>query len=61
VTLRERASHPKRSASWTIHAQEAVEPSERFGLTGSRAEDIDVVTTVNKVEHLGPKQSRQLL
>ena len=34
----------------TIRAEEAAQASERFHLTGSKAEDIDVVMTVDEVD-----------
>ena len=39
-----------RAAFWTIRAEEAAGASELFHLTGSKAEDIDVVMTVDKVD-----------
>jgi hypothetical protein len=50
VELRERASYLKRLAFWTIRAEEAAGASELFHLTGSKAEDIGVVTTVDEVD-----------
>jgi hypothetical protein len=43
VELRERVDSLKRLAFWTIRAEEAAGASELFHLTGSKAEDIDVV------------------
>ena len=40
----------KRLAFWTIRAEEAAGASELFHLTGSKAEDIDVVMTVDEVD-----------
>ena len=37
-----------RAAFWTIRAEEAAGASELFHLTGSKAEDIDVVMTVDE-------------
>ena len=50
VELRERVDYLKRLAFWTIRAEEAAGASEFFHLTGSKAEDIDVVVTVGKVD-----------
>ena len=50
VELRERVSYLKRLAFWTIRAEEAAGASELFHLTGSKAEDIDVVMTVDEVD-----------
>jgi hypothetical protein len=50
VELRERAPYLKRLAFWTIRAEEATEASELFHLTGSKAEDIDVVVRVEEVD-----------
>jgi hypothetical protein len=50
VELRERASYLKRLAFWTIRAEEAAGASELFHLTGSKAEDIDVVMTVGEMD-----------
>jgi hypothetical protein len=50
VELRERAPYLKRLAFWTNCAEEAAEASELFHLTGSKAEDIDVVMTVDDVD-----------
>jgi hypothetical protein len=50
VELRERVDYLKRLAFWTIRAEEAAEASELFHLTGSKAEDIDVVLTVDEVD-----------
>jgi hypothetical protein len=50
VELRERVDYLKRLAFWTIRAEEAAGASELFHLTGSKAEDIDVVMTVDKVD-----------
>ena len=38
------------AAFWTIRAEEAAGASELFHLTGSKAEDIDVVMTVDEVD-----------
>ena len=48
--LRERVDSLKRLAFWTIRAEEAAGASELFRLTGSKAEDIDVVMTVDEVD-----------
>jgi hypothetical protein len=45
-----RAAMLHRAAFWTIRAEEAAGASELFHLTGSKAEDIDVVMTVNEVD-----------
>ena len=50
VELRERVDYLKRLAFWTIRAEEAAGASELFHLTGSRAEDIDVLVTVDEVD-----------
>jgi len=50
VELRERVDSLKRLAFWTIRAEEAAGASELFHLTGSKAEDIDVVMTVDEVD-----------
>jgi hypothetical protein len=50
VELCERMDSLKRLAFWTIRAEEAAEASELFHLTGSKAEDIDVVMTVDEVD-----------
>jgi LmbE family N-acetylglucosaminyl deacetylase len=50
VELRERVDYLKRLAFWTIRAEEAAGASELFHLTGSKAEDIDVVVTVDEVD-----------
>jgi LmbE family N-acetylglucosaminyl deacetylase len=50
VELRERAPYLKRLAFYTIRAEEAAGASELFHLTGSKAEDIDVVMTVDEVD-----------
>jgi hypothetical protein len=50
VELRERVDYLKRLAFWTIRAEEAAQASEPFHLTGSKAEDIDVVMTVDEVD-----------
>jgi hypothetical protein len=50
VELRERAPNLKRLAFWTVRAEEAAGASELFHLTGSKAEDIDVVMTVDEVD-----------
>ena len=39
-----------RAAFWTIRAEEAAGASELFHLNGSKAEDIDVVMTVDEVD-----------
>jgi N-acetylglucosamine malate deacetylase 2 len=39
-----------RAAFWTIRAEEAAEASDPFHLTGSKAEDIDVVMMVDAVD-----------
>jgi hypothetical protein len=39
-----------RAAFWTIRAEEAAGASELFHLTGSEAEDIDVVMMVDEVD-----------
>ena len=39
-----------RAAFWTNRAEEAAGASELFHLTGSKAEDIDVLTTVDEVD-----------
>ena len=50
VELRERVDSLKRLAFWTIRAENAAQASELFHLTGSKAEDIDVVVTVDEVD-----------
>jgi hypothetical protein len=50
VELRERVDYLKRLTFWTIPAEEAAGASELFHLTGSKAEDIDVVMTVDEVD-----------
>ena len=50
VELRERVDYLKRLAFWTIRAEDAAKASELFHLTGSKAEDIDVVVTVDEVD-----------
>ena len=50
VELREQAPYLKRLAFWTIHAEGAAQTSELFHLTGSKAEDIDVVMTVDEAD-----------
>ena len=50
VELRERVDYLKRLAFWTIRAEEAAGASELFHLTGSKAEDIDVVMAVDEVD-----------
>ena len=50
VELREQVDYLKRLAFWTIPAEEVVGASELFHLTGSKAEDIDVVMTVDDVD-----------
>ena len=51
VELRERASHLKRLALWTI-PEEGTDQSELFfHLTGSKRQDIDMVPMVDEVEH----------
>ena len=49
VELRERVDYLKRLAFWTI-PEEGTDRSELFHLTGSKAEDIDVVMTVDEVD-----------
>jgi LmbE family N-acetylglucosaminyl deacetylase len=49
VELRERAPYLKRLAFWTI-TEQGTDQSELFHLTGSKAEDIDVVMTVGEVD-----------
>ena len=49
VELRERAPYLKRLAFWTI-TEQGTDQSELFHLTGSKAEDIDVVMTVDEVD-----------
>jgi hypothetical protein len=56
VELRERVSHPKRLAFWTIR-QQGTDQSELFHLTGSKAEDIDVVMTVEEVDVENQRQA----
>jgi hypothetical protein len=50
VELRDQVDSLKRLAFWTIRVEEAAGASELFHLTGSRAEDIDVVMTVDEVD-----------
>ena len=50
LELRERVDYLKRLAFWTIRAEEAAGTSELFHLTGSKAENIDVVMTVDEVD-----------
>jgi hypothetical protein len=50
VELRERVDYLKRLAFWTLRAEEADQASELFHLTGSKAEDIDVVVTVDEID-----------
>ena len=50
VELRECAPYLKRLAFWTI-TEEGTSQSELFHLTGSKPLDIDVVVTVDEVEH----------
>ena len=50
VELRERAPYLKRLAFWTIRAEGAAQDCDLFHLTGSKAEDIDVVMTVDAVD-----------
>ncbi|MBN1811275.1 MAG: PIG-L family deacetylase [Anaerolineae bacterium] len=50
VELRERVDYLKRLAFWTIRAEETAGASELFHLTGSKAEDIDVVMIVDEVD-----------
>ena len=49
VELRERVDSLNRLAFWTIR-EEGTDQSELFHLTGSKAEDIDVVMTVDEVD-----------
>jgi hypothetical protein len=49
VELRERVDYLRRLAFWTI-TEQGTDQSELFHLTGSKAEDIDVVMTVDEVE-----------
>jgi hypothetical protein len=49
VELRERVDYLKRLAFYTITEEEAAR-SEWVDLTGSKAEDIDVLTTVDEVD-----------
>jgi hypothetical protein len=49
VELRERTPYLKRLAFWTI-TEQGTDQSELFHLTGSKAEDIDVVVTVDEVD-----------
>ena len=46
-----------RAAFWTIRAEEAAGASELFHLTGSKAEDIDVVMTVDEVDVENQRQA----
>jgi hypothetical protein len=57
VDLRARAPYLKRLAFWTIRAEAAAQASELFHLTGSRAEDNDVVMTVDEVDVGRQRQS----
>jgi hypothetical protein len=50
VELRERTPYLKRLAFWTIRAEAAAGASELFHLTGSKAEEIDVVVTVDEID-----------
>ena len=50
VERRERVDYLKRLAFWTIPAEKAAGANELFHLTASRAEDIDVVMTVDEVD-----------
>ena len=50
VELRERVDYLKQLAFWTIRAKEAAQGSELFHLTGYKAEDIDVLTTVDEID-----------
>jgi hypothetical protein len=50
VELRERVDYLKRLTFWTIRAEEAAGASELFRLTGSKAEEIDMVITVDEVD-----------
>jgi hypothetical protein len=56
VELRERVSYLKRLAFWTIR-EEGTDQSELFHLTGSKAEDIDVVMTVDEVDVENQRQA----
>jgi hypothetical protein len=47
-----------RAAFWTIRAEEAAGASELFHLTGAKAEEIDVVMTVDEVD---VEKQRQVL
>ena len=49
VELRERVDYLKRLAFWTIR-EEGTDQSELFHLTGSKADDIDVVMMVDEVD-----------
>ena len=49
VELRERVDSLKRLAFWTI-TEQGTDQSELFHLTGSKAEDIDVVMTVDEID-----------
>ena len=57
VELRERVDYLKRLAFWTIRAEEAAGASELFHLTGSKAEDIDAVMTVDEVDVENQRQA----
>ena len=48
VELREQVDYLKRLAFWTIRAEEAAGASDLFHLTGSKAEDIDVVVPLDE-------------
>jgi hypothetical protein len=50
VELWERVDYLKRLAFWTIRAEDAAGASDLFHLTGSKAEDIDVVMMVDEVD-----------
>ena len=50
VELRERVDYLQRLAFWTIRAEEVAGASELFHLTGSKAEGIDVVMTLDQVD-----------
>jgi hypothetical protein len=45
------------AAFWTIRAEEATQASELFHLTGSNAEDIDVVMTADEVDIEGQEMT----
>jgi hypothetical protein len=57
MELRERAPYLKRLAFWTI-PEEGTDQSELFHLTGSKAEVIDVVMTVDELD---VEKQRQVL